>query len=335
MSASDPNGRPDDHRSTQTTALKATEWLLLTGDRRLVALGIAVLLTAFFGSLAVIEGVPLTNVEVMSRLYQALLVGNVTLITVIVSINQLLLTRELQSPGELRSQIEEIIDYRSEVEDALDEVAPVQPLGFLRGLVDATREQAKRLSDEVSDDGTSDGRENVEAVTDELVEQMDQLDTLLTESGTGTFSVLSVMLETNYATQINRLRRLHAEHEAEFSDDVHDSVDDLVDRLQEIDVARQYFKSIYLQQELASLSRALLYTGFPAIATTTGVQLLLTVPSGPPGPPVPIELLVPVTLAICLTPLAILGAVILRTATVTKLTAATLPFTTPEQERWF
>ena len=53
-----------------------------------------------------------------------------------------------------------------------------------------------------------------------------------------------------------------------------------------------------------------------------------------PMPPIDLAVLVPVTLAVGLLPLAILGSFILRTATVTRLTAATLPFTTPEQERW-
>lgn len=162
---------------------------------------------------------------------------------------------------------------------------------------------------------------------------MDRVDALLEESDTGTFSVLSVMLETNYAEQINRLRVVRAEHGADLPDALDESIDDLIDRIQEIDVARQYFKAVYLQQELSSLSRSLLYAGLPAVAVAIAALLALTVPTNEPQATVGFRLLAGGALTVGLVPLAILGSFILRTATVTRLTAATLPFTTPEQER--
>lgn len=163
---------------------------------------------------------------------------------------------------------------------------------------------------------------------------MDRIDELLIESETGTFSVLSLMLETNYAEQINDLRTIREEHKSDFSDEVHESIDELVDRLQEIDIARQYFKSIYMQQELSALSRVLLYAGLPAVGIAIGTLLSLTVPASEPAAvPTNLRTLVPVTLVIGLLPLSILCSFFLRTATMTKLTAATLPFTTPEQEQ--
>lgn len=122
-------------------------------------------------------------------------------------------------------------------------------------------------------------------------------------------------------------------YESDFPDVVHDSIDDLIDRLQEIDIARQYFKSMYMQLELSSLSRVLLYTGLPAVAISIASLLILTVPLSEPDTVTNFQSLLPVTLTIGLLPLAILCSFFLRTATVTKLTAATLPFTTPEQER--
>lgn len=81
------------------------------------------------------------------------------------------------------------------------------------------------------------------------------------------------------------------------------------------------------------LSRYLLYAGVPTVAVAAGSLLLLTIPSGNPAATVDLRILVPVTFTIGLLPLTILVAVFVRTATITKLTAATLPFTTPEQER--
>lgn len=312
---------------------KSAEWMLLRGDRGIIALGIALVFGAFFMALVFFGAVPLDNMQAILPIYSGLIVGNLTLVTVVVSINQLLLARELQTPGELEAQIEEVVEYREEVEEATGKIAPVFPSDFLRYLVEATREEAQRLGGFARGGVVTSGNEEIEEVVMTLTDQMDQIDTLLTESDTDTFSVLSVMLETNYARQINRLRTIRAEHEADIADTAHQSIRDLIDRLQEIDVAREYFRSIYLQQELSSLSRALLFTGLPAEAVAIATLLVLTVSPSGPTPMILLQVLVPITITIGLVPLAILCSFFLRTATVMKHTAATLPFTTPEQER--
>lgn len=92
------------------------EWFLLEGDRRTVALVALGLLSVFVVGPFAVGAVPLLNVQSLFYVFSALLGGNVTLITVVVSINQLLLSHELKDPGELRSQIDEVIEYRRNVE---------------------------------------------------------------------------------------------------------------------------------------------------------------------------------------------------------------------------
>ncbi len=312
---------------------RISEWLLLSGDRALVALVITSLFFGFFSSLSILNVVPLLDLQALFYVYSGLITGNFTLITVVVSINQLLLSRELQTPGELRTQIENVIEYRRDVEGAADEIAPVQPLGFLRLLVEATREQAQRLGGFSRNDAVQAGGDELASEATRLTEQMDQIDTLLRESETGTINVLLTLLRTNYAQEINRLRMTKERFEEDLSPPVHDSIDEVIDRLQEIDVARQYFKAIYFQQELASLSRILLYVGLPAVAIATATLLVLTLPASEPEAIRHVDVLLPVSLAVGFLPLSILCSYILRTATVTNLTAATLPFTTPEQEQ--
>lgn len=309
------------------------DWVLLYGSREIVAIGFAGGLAAVFTLVELFGAVPLRNTQPLFYAYSGLIAGNLTLVTVVVSINQLLLSRELKTPDELEAQIESVVDYREEVEEAAGEVAPVTPLGFLRLLVEATREEAQRLGGFARDGVIASGHEEVDDVVETLTDQLDRIDALLVESETDTFSVLSLLLETNYAEQIRRLREMQSAYESDFADEVHEAIDDLVDRLREIDIARQYFKSIYLQQELSTLSRVLLYTGLPAVGTAIVVLLVLTVPTDQPQQLPDLRHLLPVTLTIGLLPLSILCSFFLRTATVTGLTAATLPFTTPEQER--
>lgn len=312
---------------------RGMEWVLLDGDRITVAVVFSGLLLGIFGSLFALNAVPLLDVQALFYVFSGLIAGNLTLITVVVSINQLLLSRQIQTPGELRTQIQNVIEYRRDVEEATDEIAPVQPQGFLRLLAEATREEAQRLGGLARDGAVDDGEDEIEAEVTELTERMDLLDSLLRESDEDTITVLSLLLETNYAQEINRLRRLEEEYREGLADSAHETIDDIIDRLQEIDVARQYFKSIYLQQELSSLSRLLLYIGLPAVATAVGSLLFLTVPADEPGALSYPAVFLPVSLTIGFSPLVILCSYILRMATVTNLTAATLPFTTPEQER--
>lgn len=310
------------------------EWFLLDGDRRRVAA------TVLAGILAILVGVelagwvPMNEIQPLYYLFSALIGGNITLITVVVSINQLLLSRELKSPGELESQIENVIDYRREVEESAGEVAPVKPMGFLRLLTENTRQEAQKLGGLAVNTTHGDAQERIGDLVSALTDQMDRVDELLAgESEAGTFEVLSVTLSTNYAEQINEARRLRAEYGDELSEDVREGLDGLIEALQNVDVARQYFKGIYLQDELSSLSRALMYAGIPAEAFSAAALLAFTAGGAGTLPMDNASLWIPVVATVGFVPLALLVAFILRTATVAQRTATTLPFTTPEQEQ--
>lgn len=320
---------PDDDRRMRAY----WNWILLRGDRTVVAAGIAGLFLAFFSGLALSGVVPLANAQPLFYVYSGLVGGNVTLITVVVSINQLLLSQELQTPGELQSQISNVIDYRRDVESAAGKVAPVDPLGFLRLLVESTRQEAQRLGGLTVDGAGETGDGEIDDIVETVTDRMDRVDELLDSAEAGTIDVLSAMLNTNYARQINHLRRVKADSGEGLPEHVEGAIDDLIDRLQYIDVARQYFKAIYFQQELSSLSRLLLYAGLPAEGIAIAALLLLTVPTDFPGSVSHLRLLIPVTITVGLAPLAVLSSVIVRTATVTRRTAATVPFTAPEQEK--
>ena len=320
--------------SESTNVLQASrDWLLLGGGRLVVSLGFAGLFLALFGGLMLANVFPFTNLQPVYYAYGAVISGNLTLITVAVSVNQLLLSRELSTPGELQDQIDEVIDYRREVEDASGRIAPVEPLGFLRLLVEATRRDAQVLGGTVKGGTATEGEERIDDVVTEVTDQMDRIDALLTEHSSSTIAVLSTMLATNYARQINSLRRVKHEYGKELRAPVGEEIDDLIERLQHLDVARQYFKTIYIKQELSSFSRLLLFAGLPAEAIAITALLLLTVPSSDPLAVDYVRLLVPVTLTVAVVPLTVLTSFVVRTATVNRRTAATVPFTAPEQER--
>ncbi|WP_238398240.1 hypothetical protein [Halorussus salinus] len=328
----DLTGSGDDGVGLREKARNLREWLLLDGSRLVVA---GLLLAATVGLLVAAELlglIPMARQQPAFYVMSSLIGGNLTLVTVVVSINQLLLSRELSTPGQLRSQIDEVIEYREEVEEHAGGVAPVKPLGFLELLFANTRREAQRIGGmtfgAVGDEVRTEVDETVEALTDHA----DHVEHILDESDPDTFRVLSVTLTTNYAQQINRIRRIRATHGDELPETVMDALDNLIDHLQKVDVARQYFKSLYLQEELSSLSRVLLYAGFPAEVALVLALLGFTAAEGT-ALTHHSNVLMPVVVGIAFLPLALLLAFIVRIATVTERTAATIPFTTPKQEQ--
>lgn len=317
--------REDDDEPQSTSGFQ--RWLLLDGSRSAVAgvTALTVLLTTvLFGrsSLA-----PLEDVQPLFYLFSGLLGGNLTVITVVVSINQLLLSQELSTPGTLRSQMEGVIEYRRDAESGRDRVAPVEPEGFLRYLYDGMADQARELADAETAGLDRDASDQIRSIVAKLTDRAATVDDLLEESGTSTFEVLSVTLTTNYATEIMDLRQV--KWNEDIDEDVADDIDEVVHHLENIDVARQYFKSVYLKEELAVLSRNLFYVGIPSVVAVGLGLLVLTASNGAAIPRSQLELLVPVLFTVGLLPLCFLFAFVLRVATVTQRTAAKIPFTTP------
>lgn len=308
------------------------EWIVLHGSRVIVAFGITGLFLLFFSALEWFGAIPLLDSQALFYIYSGIIGGNLTLITVVVSINQLLLSRELRTPGEIQSQIGEMIDYRQEVENPTGEIAPAHPFEFLRLLVETTREETQKLGGFARDGVVESGSDEILDEVEALTEHMDTIDVLIQASETRTITVLSVLVNEDYAQQINRLRQIKMRYEEDFSDVVGETINDLVDRIRELAVARHYLQSIYLKQELSTLSRALLYAGLPAEAIATACLLTLTVPTEDSTTLHELSLALPVSLTIGFIPLAVLSSFILRTVTVTERNAATIPFEALDQE---
>lgn len=322
----------DETDETEFSMTKITKWVLLDGPRMAVTGITAGLLLAFILGVSMSDFTPLSSYQPLFYVFGGLISGNLTLITVIVSINQLLLSRELRTPNELRSEIDGMIEYRSDIEDAAGEIAPVEPLGFLRLVVETNRQQAQQLGGVSVSETDESIAEDIDRVVRKITEQADRVDGLLQERDVGTFQVLSTTLDTNYAREINRLRRIKHRYGDELPTDVSQSIDELVDLLQDIDIGRQYLKSIYLQQELASLSRLLFYTGLPSVVIVATSLFVFTASNETALSDSVMTVLIPVVMTIGLFPLTVLFSFILRTATVARRTTAIIPFTAPAQE---
>ncbi|WP_158057462.1 hypothetical protein [Halorussus halophilus] len=309
------------------------EWFFLVENRLVIAGGLLVFALLFFLAVEAVTGISTEEMGPLFYLYSALIGGNLTLITVVLAINQLVISQQLEAPGGLRNQIEGVNEYREAVEETISrEVAPVTPSDFLHILLESVRQDLHSFEDRIEEIESAEAREELETLVSELVQHITHVNHLLQQADIGIFNALSVTLQTNYSHQIYEIRAIEAEFGEHISEEITETLDDLVVRIQQIDVARQYFKNLYLQDELPHLSRILLYVGVPAELTAITMLVFFAGTTQAVLGPVELSLLVPVTLTIALAPLAVLFSFVVRVSVVAQHTAAITPFTTSHHD---
>lgn len=150
-----------------------------SSHRYLLATGILLLMTGVV-LIPDLTRFIIQNATPLTYMASALITGNVTLITVVVAINQVILSKELESPGSLRDEIERTAEYR---QAALDqETAPTNPSDFLHRLLQQTRQHTlsleeflPRTTDGVSDPLLTDLPNHCKQVSDQLEPASDNL----------------------------------------------------------------------------------------------------------------------------------------------------------------
>ena len=321
---SDP-GSAGRRRTGRTHA--AANWLLVEGNRLVIASGVV---AGVLAALLLIEWtygfVTVRSASPIYFLFSSLLTGDLTLVTVVLSINQLVLSRELGAPGTLSERIQGAVDYRDDVAESTDvSVTPKTPARFLRFLHGEVESQTHRIEEAatgVTDDSL---RERLDELTDSLFDDVALVNRAL-EADEGIFTVVSATIATNHSDQLRTISGIRAECADSLSEDLDDLLDGIETHLLQIDVARSYFKTVYVQKELAYLSRALLYVGIPAIVAS-GLALVFYNALGPaPISSTVVYAVVGVAVALGFAPLAVLFAFVLRLAYVAQRTASVAPF---------
>ena len=342
---------PSDRMGGRIPGNRLKVWLLLNANRRLVAAG---LLVAFFAALVILGALDPVGIrsamgsdDPIETAFQGFLTAIITGVTLVVTINQLVLSQELGAVGDQRERMEGAMAFREDVEDVLERsIAPAEPASFLQAIVDATRVRADDLSEATSDATDDERRDRVQAYVDSLTENATSVRERLEGTQFGTFEVLFTALDYNYSWKIYEARRLRYEFDgdgdaeagpaAEGAEAVDDALDRVIEALELFGPAREHFKTLYFQWELINLSRAVLYASIPALVVATGMILYVDNPSSVPGVTLGVDNLVWVVSAavtVALLPFALLLSYILRIATVAKRTLAIGPFVLRETSR--
>lgn len=319
-------------REVRTARSSPLDWLLLVGNRNVVASLLTLLFGTAFGTLVVTGTIAVDTSTSLLYLFQGLVAGNLTLLTIVLSVNQLVLSREFNAPGELEDRIRRAVAYRDSVRETTDGGSmPITPADFLDVLLKGIRERSIALREE---SGAADGQfgPRIEAVVADVLRRTERADEALEGAGSDVFSALAVALEINYSRELRDVRELRSAIDADDAGDLDGRLAAVAAGLKQVDVSRQYFKSLYVQSELARFSRLLLYVGIPSVAASV---LLLTTYAGSSGPAYGevLAVVVPAVVTFSFAPLALLFAFVLRVSMVAQRTVAVTPFTMAPDEK--
>ena len=338
MRDDDTGATPDDTMSSRGGDSRRKRQLLVETNRWVVAGGVvAVFLLGTLATAAVLPNrAVVAGGDPVETLFQALVTATITGVTLVVSINSLVLSQELGALGDQRNRMEASMSFRRDVESELElDAVPTSPAAFLGELVASTEARSDALAEAVAtaeDAGVETGsageyatglREHASAVSDDLSGQQ-----------FGTFGVLSAALDFNYSRKINQARRLRAELEGEpdrspEAEAVDDALDGILAVLTLFGPAREHIKTLYFQWELVDLSRAILYAAVPAVVVATNVLLFhgaLSQFTGTIGGITGYVWIVAAATSVTLVPFAVLLSFVLRIGSVAKRTLAIGPF---------
>jgi hypothetical protein len=320
---------------------RVKQWVLLDANRWTI---IGLLFLAVFSSLVVLATVSPTPITELLQLedpihtaFQGLIPGIITGATLVLTINQLVLSQELGPLGSQRERMQGAMDFRQNIEEKTElAVSPLEVSTFFRALIEASERKAAVLRDTVDANTNEEAYEAVTTYVDGMIEDAQNVSEQLENSQFGTFEVVGAALEYNYSRMIHRGRQIQSAHIDSLSEDTNEAFDELIAVLRFVGPAREHFKTHYFQWELINLSYAILYTSVPAIVVAFGMILFFD-PGGMTGTIWGIEsvlLVVCIAAAIGVVPFIVLLAYILRIATIAKRTLAIGPFILQETEEY-
>ncbi|SDF59977.1 hypothetical protein [Halorientalis regularis] len=317
-------------RNVDGVTERAMHWLVLGGNRIAVAgVLVGVIVAVFFlltrfGVLAIGPGS-----AAASAFASGLISGTVTLVTIALSINQLVLSRVFGSPNELSDQLGGTRDLRRTVRDHAGEPAvPNDPAEFLNLVAETLTERANHLGSAVDDaDGdrshaVTDYAEGIAAYGESIAERI--------ESQTAIVNVLAVVLGTEYAQNMTATEHFRNEYGDRLSDDASAELAAIDDLLGAIAITRQFFKTLSLQQDFARLSRVVAYSGLVALVASIAMALVYR-PDSVTVPAQYLPLVFSLGIGVIVTPLAVFIAYVFRAATIARQTASVGPFVPPEE----
>lgn len=330
MSESNPGNTMEERVGNRRGRLRL--YVLTTMDRTLLAGILAIVMFGVFvglGAYAVPAFRTYMTQSVPTRYtFQAFITALITGVTLVVTINQLVLSQELGPLPDQRERMSGSMSFRGDVEDIFGTASPPEPAAFLRALVENTTEKAETLRETVSGNSNDDLVTNTNQFVDNIADNAEVVSENIEDENFGSYAVVKAALDYNYSWKIYQAHRLRDIFGEDMSDDEQRALIELIRVLTFFGPAREHIKTLYFQWELVDLSRSILYTSIPALVSSAALATYLA-PSSFPGVTLGIDNLVWIVSAgitVGSFPFLLLTAYVLRLATIAKRTLAIGPF---------
>lgn len=314
--------------------ISPVRWFLLDGHRIAVA---SALLAAIFASLLTVGSIwtfemqrLLTETATVERLFNTILGGIILLVSIVVSINSVVLSYDITSIGSQRERIRKSMEFRHDLGRVAERKrSPSDPRVFLAIMIRLTDDRASALGDAVADDLDDEVRTEVEEFVASLRGVLDEFDSSMEVADSSPFTVLWLSLEYDYGRFMDDSQHLRALYEDRLSEEAQEQFDDLESALELFATGREYFKTLYYSSEFSQLSRTLLVVSLPAILTTITTVLAISAGLLPDvsllGLP-SLQTFVAATFTVSLAPFVVLTSFVLRSATVARMSLSAGPF---------
>ncbi|NGM68220.1 hypothetical protein G6M89_04215 [Natronolimnobius sp. AArcel1] len=328
MASSDSDESLESHGSEighQTNVfVRVREWFLVKGSRLYVATIISLAIFVLFLLLNELGIIAFVNDDSVTRLAGGMIAGTFSLVTLVVSINQLILSQEFVTADTAREQLTGVMEFRSDL-SALAQVpaSPASPTRFFELIVEAINDRATTLADAV--DAESDGGEIIHQFTDRVEQSSEQINNTLEQTKFGTFEAVSAAVAYNGAWQLYAARHIQGRYDESLSEEASEALEELISLIELFITAREHFKTTYLQRELTRFSQLTIYCGVPAILSAMTIGFIYADFAGPTVHAVYLPYIISALIAVVASPLALLVSYILRTATVTRRTTSIGP----------
>lgn len=306
---------------------RARRWLLLTGSRLRVTGGLVGFVFCSVFVLGLTNSVNLAEESFVTTVFGGIASGLFSFVPIVIAVNQLTISQLVATPDELRSRIESVHDFRVGIEERIHggTVTPTEPAAFLGAVVDLISNRTTALRD-ATDTHDAELDETITEYLDGVERLTAEITGPLAEDDPELFDVLLLLMGDEYSANVNTARRIQNEYGDALSERTNELMDTLRELFVSMDIIRQYFKSLYIQQELADLSRQIAYAGIVSFVTSI-LMVTLFATGQPATESLFFNLLVSTGLAIAFSPFAVLFASVVRLATIAKRTAAPGAFT--------
>jgi hypothetical protein len=309
-------------------------WVLLEANRLALAGGL--LVVVFLVLLVAHVAWPFEMKELLMEttatqtLFNTLLRGTILVVTVVVSINSIVLSQDLTSLRTQQKRVDGAMEFQERVEEVVGvDTCPTEPAAFLQLMLESVLERAAdvgKLHDKRPEGEAHAELESylyfLEGYTNVVADRMHEADA-------GSIEVLIVGLTYDYAGAMHAARTLLGEYGEGLTTEEREALEHLVETLRLFSVGHEYFKSLFYMHEFGKLSKSLLYVALPVIVMISYVLLAI---SGGQYPVSTLPFVDTVTVfmmavySVALAPYVVLTAFVLRSATIASRSLASGPF---------